>query len=1084
MKQKMNALKYVIVSGLFFLFACTKSQFESPIEKPLPDGMTRIKIQTNFAGFAKPTTRVEGIESNNIKLFLLDKNWDNVLTESATIDPATGVVDVILTVSGEETDTYRVAIIANPPAKFNNGTIDKEFGDITWGDISDYTVLKEKLNTLPIDEAGISGAEIPMTGISREYTKKQIEELTSPIEIDLTRMVAKVAVDSKVDNSIFEIEQISLCNAPKRGWFFSPTDYPAKMRNNAAELIDYAPVDVSALPTSPLYLYESRYQERTAVIVKAKYGGKSYFYRLEMGKDYLYTYKDIDGTEKKMTVKRGENYFLRNCQYTYTITAVSGRGYATLEDAKQGAASNNIIAKVDVTDLNSHDIVDNGEYYLGLTNSEYKIYADNSSAISGVVISTVTHNAPKFITATSIKTEGGITITSNPLTGVEFDGTPRGGEIVATLPAGFNSGSVTVTVGNLSKKITVRRANSLHFGANTIPDPAKEYVYGEIKNINGSWISLAIHEDFDNEGSQSLAVSEGGININMSQNLGSKTAIPDLGVRKADIYLSRRDANGRLKVTINQNFLDTDKIDDKEELLPFDLTVGAFWKKEQTGERLIRIVRPTSGEIDGFWFATIIQYGEGWDADRGDGIVMDMEMTKDANVGWRAGADENYVMNGNDPGFDKTHYVAQNKSVQGVLGSGDDGIYFRIGLQKPYTPTPAHPARYAVVMLAYTYKNGTASTLKPQRIFIRQGEDADYLYENSFKTKWSPYNLTDPTDPSNPASNALPDANNGLAQNNRNIYVTNPSANERSVGNGITAHWSVDEAMTAKMCDYPSQGGYFFTFKGRNSFNPIVYPTGDSRDNSLINVNNILNVEGERDVRDNKDYDDVCPQGYRTPRDHTDYKVAIDKGYSDTNPLMNASDSEVRTSLFPTPNGYDRPTDDTHEDPNSYMNQSKEGKGTIVGVYADGFMDRRQRYTPQNNGDKFVTKANSVTAIGTTKAAFIGRLMFNETTLASLFFPYSGSFAPSDNLWPDNGNLKNAPYYMGEHAVYGTSTNRKMYGTSIDVNGQFTNNSWWYLSGYQMIYIGYARDKNYVPRLVTIGPFTNFSLANIRCVKE
>ena len=153
--------------------------------------------------------------------------------------------------------------------------------------------------------------------------------------------------------------------------------------------------------------------------------------------------------------------------------------------------------------------------------------------------------------------------------------------------------------------------------------------------------------------------------------------------------------------------------------------VGAFWKNEQSGERLIRM---TGGSTYyGAWQATVI-VGDSW-------IELDKVMTSDSNVGWLAGADENQVKDMNDPYNDLTYRITSGgaSTVSGVMDAGAPQIYFRIGL-KSTQPHGSNP-RYGVVLL--TYQNHS----KSQRIFIRQGEEPDTPPGSSSYPRWSPYNL-------------------------------------------------------------------------------------------------------------------------------------------------------------------------------------------------------------------------------------------------------------------------------------------------------------------------------------------------------
>ena len=172
------------------------------------------------------------------------------------------------------------------------------------------------------------------------------------------------------------------------------------------------------------------------------------------------------------------------------------------------------------------------------------------------------------------------------------------------------------------------------------------------------------------------------------------------------------------------------KKDDIVEQNPANLSlyVGAFWKHDQTGERLIRIERPTTGDpaaADGNWTASVV-VGREW-------IVLD-----------RVWSTPNPAINGNDLGFDATYRVNSIlTSVNGILRPStapgyqlhDEYIYFRIGLQNTI---PSGTNRYGMILL--TYKNNTYS----HRIWVRQGQGSDVITATTTAqtARWSPYNLS------------------------------------------------------------------------------------------------------------------------------------------------------------------------------------------------------------------------------------------------------------------------------------------------------------------------------------------------------
>jgi len=394
--------------------------------------------------------------------------------------------------------------------------------------------------------------------------------------------------------------------------------------------------------------------------------------------------------------------------------------------------------------------------------------------------------------------------------------------------------------------------------------------------------------------------------------------------------------------------------------IPF---VGAFWKSNQMGERLIHIPRVESGLADSVWTATVVA-GADW-------IVLDKTMTSDPNVGWRTDVTpvEANVVNGNDPNFDTNYKVeGSNTYVSGFLRPvnstgyqpNDENIYFRIGLKSTYNPTTAAPARYGLVLL--TYNNNK----KRQRIWIRQGEDADFLMRStdpirtpssfgniSSRTssrRFSPYNLTAKT-----TLNAQVDIP-GTAP------VTNP------------AGW----------VNYPSQAGAYFMWAhpdvliryawDASTLTPIAWdPTMYASNYYWNSTTNAFSTNNE-----------TCPPGFFRPSD----------GWTDATSIMtqatNMANSEMRHSLYLDPQ----------------LGSTSSNSNSSWGYYADGFFDRRKIVSSINSNILSAVSAEN------DSVAYMGRLFYNPTTYASLFFPAAGA------RWYDTGGLT----YTGLEGRYWTSS--------------------------------------------------------------
>lgn len=414
--------------------------------------------------------------------------------------------------------------------------------------------------------------------------------------------------------------------------------------------------------------------------------------------------------------------------------------------------------------------------------------------------------------------------------------------------------------------------------------------------------------------------------------------------------------------------------------------VGAFWRADQTGERLIRILRSAnSNTIDGEWTATVVE-GKDW-------IILDTrpsENVTDGGITWNAATENPADMN--LPANDTKYRVTGNATtVSGICMDDNTGeIYFRIGLKSKHTPTDQEPARYGVVLLTYN-KNS-----KSQLLYIRQGHDPDYLMRPSdpvnsggmnssarpLAWKYSPYNLTAQAYRDNPSNTA-----HFIALDKR--------------GEGDGTNYGV-------FTEYPTQTGAFFQFASTPNPRHAYHPTNPSANgipsgwSSAVTSNAYWNTLGA-------DHE-TCPAGYRRPRDG---------GITGATGTVAIASSEERQSLWLNP-------------------QTARGNNTdngVWGYYADGFFDRREITSSISNAVH-----SSVCASTTdTRAAYIGFLFYNKYNNASLFFPAGGfrtiggalgnnaggysylwsASAESGSTGSDMGIAKNTAYHFGDGRSYG-----------------------------------------------------------------
>lgn len=350
--------------------------------------------------------------------------------------------------------------------------------------------------------------------------------------------------------------------------------------------------------------------------------------------------------------------------------------------------------------------------------------------------------------------------------------------------------------------------------------------------------------------------------------------------------------------------------------------VGAFWRASQIGERVIRSYADGAA---GAWTATVAWYDASWNPAAGDGVVL------------AAGDSTDPAIRTDNPADAEGYRVEGTQAAVSGTVDADGFIVFRIGLTsafKAYDERTA-PARYAVVLLTY------ADGAKKQKIFLRQGEGADYIMrpgdkdgsgaavadDRAYARRFLPYNLT--ASASQWASAAC-----GAT------YDTYPQLAVRG----------------GTLVQYPSQGGA--AFQGQASSDAWLRRAFSSV--YTDEITKIAKYSGEEayDAAANE----ICPAGYRRMQDGPVGEHATQK----------IPGSEMRQSVWLNP---------------------VEGVGTNAfdlgnsawGYYADGFFDRRKMADKTD-----VVAADAAVAAATHEAAYKGRIFFNPETQASCFFPAAG----------------------------------------------------------------------------------------------
>lgn len=360
--------------------------------------------------------------------------------------------------------------------------------------------------------------------------------------------------------------------------------------------------------------------------------------------------------------------------------------------------------------------------------------------------------------------------------------------------------------------------------------------------------------------------------------------------------------------------------------------VGAFWKADQKGERIIRI--PVTNAVRaGEWDASVYWLGYSWKA--GD-IVFSTEDSDDAGINFSNAAIE-HPADMNNPANDALYSVpgyASSASGTAVSGAGNY-IHFRIGLTSTFSATDAMPARYALVLLRY----GTPQ--KFHAIFIRQGHGADFVMSpgdnmaRDAAARFSPYNTT--------ASN--------LADNVELVDV-GPDYNN------------------TVFTDYPSQAGAFFQWA--NDGNPVAY-------NPRYPLKPVVWAEALTGQYWStvSSTQESCPSGYHRPSDGI-------TGYAAANSTTTGIESsEIRQSLYVTPTL------------GNAVSSANFRWGFYADGYFDRRDHNNPSVTSPHEGWSAM-KAGTAVSWNSKDVAYIGTLVFNPTTgssreNASIFIPAAGS---------------------------------------------------------------------------------------------
>lgn len=787
-------MKYRIIwSAIIFLYmfvsgACRNEQ----LEHITPDSRLRFSIITAEEGVVA-TRAGEDATINNIYVLVFDGTGEDAKLKGwAEATAARG--NVYYATLSNDVKNGTMYVFANIEAALSGGT---GFGeDVTLGELKQLLkvqLLMKDGNIIQIPRFA------PMVGGPQAYDQNDPEVPA----FSLVRATAKVTVRNLSGNPSYVIEGANLGKAPTQGYVFAGVGNITATANYAGVVsgTTYSVENMisginheNANETEPLYAFESPAANGTFAIIKGEYSGETGYHRLDL--------KDRDGNILEIR---------RNYQYIININKIQTGGYRTAEEAMKNAASNRDVNwSVDVIDPSSHDIVTNGEQYLGVSNSALILY--RSGDLQNVTATSVSYTTRSgWLAGTVTATGDGLTLSE--ATGDKKNWTMPGTDtkdkkININCSAAFTSGYLVFRIGDLSKIVKIIRNPNLP----AIPDEMKfdNLSVGDCSQSGSmkTFIRFAdksgdysANSDLDIYNSQT-----GSLYALVTANAGYQNNVAE---RDGEFYVSSGKDAGRTKVVFHQEKIDV--YTGLVQIQPYTY-VGTFHRWNQTGERIVRI--NTVGNDPNVKWTAVVVAGQ-------DFIELSDEKSPDNGIttypyGCNDISNPTVTDNANWKTDDEVEANCQIRDGKLLVTGHGNTIYFRVGLKSKLASATSQP-RYGLIALIH--KGGN------HLIYVRQGEEADYLmrpadplsdYASASRAnavKISPYNLT------------VPDAHKG-----DNYYDLPLNGGE----------WT----------QYPSQGGHLF--KG----------TGECRAYRMIGV-----APGNISLGSTSAILDVCPSGFRLPAD-------------------------------------------------------------------------------------------------------------------------------------------------------------------------------------------------------------------------
>ena len=543
--QKNYKVCLCLIMGLVFLAsACSKESLRNEgTDPPLaPEDRVYVGLYTQTDDFQQPASKA-------VNESAVDGSLPWVFVFSGTTGTATFFEVKQATLVGgtpyvglqHQSTAVTVWVLANAPASFSDGGSSYAFSEanlttrFTSRTLSDVQNSLKTVDISSVTSIPYDGGHLPMAGqTTLPNISASITIGTSASKIQLSRVVAKVSIHSTAAN--FTLINWTVVGTRSATNFLVPGVTGVSLQFNEG----------LALPTDAFYIYPSAAGEAT-VILKGSYYGTVYYYKLG--------FKSSNADDLPVA---------RNHWYQFTISSVTGPGYATFTEAVLSAPLN-ILSEISVIELFSYDMQDNGLYYIGVNNSQLLYYGlpNGTTRQPYTVLTTAVTSATaamvggvNSVSLENVNPPGSMTIIRTSL----FLPAAAGGLAfsnidINTLQSSFLSADVLIRLGNLSQVIEVRKAsNALPAAASVSHLNYEGNIYTSAKLLlsNATWLSLATDALGTNNVGSSYTQANAGALTPVYLCTQSNAGAPLATARYTELMLSRQ-AQGLTKVYVVQD---------------------------------------------------------------------------------------------------------------------------------------------------------------------------------------------------------------------------------------------------------------------------------------------------------------------------------------------------------------------------------------------------------------------------------------------------------------------------------------------------------------------------------------------------